>query len=185
MELGIWGDSITYGGSSEGWVGLLRKHLSPQEIDVYNRGICGDTSEDILKRFDVEANAIEPQTIIFAVGINDSKHPKGQSANKVSLEKFEENMDHLIASAQTKSKRVLIIGLTEVDESITSTFGSKFFNTDIYRYDDALSTIAQKKGLEFIPMRGTLDVGVDLEDGIHPTIRGYAKMFEVIATSFK
>ncbi len=185
MKMGIWGDSITYGGPSEGWVGLLRKFLASTEVEVYNRGICGDTSKDILKRFGVESGAINPKTIIFAVGVNDSKYPHGSKANKVALVSFEENMDKLVELAITRAKRVIIIGLTEVDEMITSKFDSKFLNNEIYKYDDLLRGLASKRGLEFVQMRGCLDLTKDLEDGIHPNNDGYTKMFELISGLFK
>ena len=95
MEIGIWGDSITYGASDTealGWVGRLRKSL-PQDgnVAVYNRGICGDTTEDLLKRFPIEAEAIQPNVIFFAIGINDSKYPADTEGNKVLLEDFKRN----------------------------------------------------------------------------------------------
>ena len=88
MTIGIWGDSITYGkGDKEGlgWVSRLRNslELEDDDIEVYNRGVCGHTSADILKRFVVEAESIEPKKIIFAVGANDAKIPQNEASNKV------------------------------------------------------------------------------------------------------
>jgi len=184
MDIGIWGDSITYGGPNEGWVAPLRKVLSSRDINVYNRGICGDTSEDILKRFTVEKDAIEPAIIIFAVGTNDSKYPNGGKDNKISFEKFKENMRKLIAQAKSSANRVLLIGLTPVNETtIDST--SKFLNSSIKQYDEYLKQLAEQEGLEFIEINSVLDLKTDLEDGIHPNAQGYAKMFKAVLSVFK
>jgi lysophospholipase L1-like esterase len=184
MIVGAWGDSITYGGPEEGWVGLLRKTLPSQETEVYNRGICGDTSDDILKRFSVEATAINPEVILFAVGTNDSKYPSGSTTNKISLSAFEQNMQQLISQAKARTTRVILIGLTDVNETEIET-GSTFSNTEIKKYNESIKKLAANENLEFIDMGGVIDLQEDLEDGLHPNNKGYAKMFEIIFPLFK
>src|SRR3989339_171717 len=120
MEIGIWGDSITYGaGDSEalGWVGRLRKSLETNDdVGVYNFGICGDTTDGLLKRFSVEADAIKPSVIVFAIGINDSKYPAGETENKISIEKYKQNMNALLKLARNYTDKIFIVGATKADE---------------------------------------------------------------------
>lgn len=191
MQIGIWGDSITYGGPSEGWVRLLRKALASKDTEVYNRGVCGDTSEDVLKRFAVEAEAIQPRTVIFAVGTNDSKYPRDSKTNKVPFDEFKENMRKLVGDAKERARRVILIGLTEVNEKEINKAlrdrkrTSTFLNYEISRYDQYLKELAAEEKIEYIKMKKVLNTSADLEDGIHPNPQGYAKMFDAIFPLFK
>jgi len=86
MDIGVWGASITYGEGDEqalGWVGRLRKHLNEAEHFVYNRGVCGDTTADVLQRFEVEVTSVEPDMVVFAVGTNDTKSQSGDDENNI------------------------------------------------------------------------------------------------------
>ena len=70
-KIGIWGDSITFGaGDSEkgGWVNRLDEDL---EVEIHNLGIGGDRSYDLISRFEVECEKMEPDIILFAIGTND------------------------------------------------------------------------------------------------------------------
>ncbi len=71
MQISIWGDSITHGSCDEvglGWVGRFRNSFPTGDyVGVYNRGVSGDTTEDLLKRFSIEADSIEPTKIVFAI----------------------------------------------------------------------------------------------------------------------
>src|SRR3989344_1553029 len=105
MTIGIWGDSIVYGSCDEeglGWVGRLRKQLSPEgwKFAIYNRGVCGEVSTDLLKRFPAEFISIKPEIVIFAFGINDSAYRGEESNNLVPLEEVRDNFKKLINLAK-------------------------------------------------------------------------------------
>ena len=95
----VFGDSIVHGvGDIEkgGWVARLRLYLdkdnSKKDFSVYNRGISGDKTEDLLKRFKVECSAINPEIIIFAIGENDSQYITRMDNPRVPLNKFEKTL---------------------------------------------------------------------------------------------
>ena len=184
MEIGVWGDSITYGecdSEALGWVGRLRKAFPVEDyIGVYNRGICGDTSEDLVKRFAVEVNSIQPDTIIFAVGINDSKYPATKEGNKIPIEDFKKNIQTLVEEAKKYTDRIFIVGLTKVIEtSIQSP--SRFSNNQIELYNNVLKELSEKNTLQFINMLQAIDIKTDLYDGLHPNAKGYDKMSNTIS----
>lgn len=187
MEIGIWGDSITFGaGDSEGlgWVGRLRNQLFLNDaVSVYNRGICGDTSEDILKRFKVEAESIEPDKIIFAVGTNDSKYPEGKDLNNVDLSQFESNINQLIKQAREFTQDISFVGLIKAKEEVKTERGSTFINRDIRKYNDCLKSICQKNNLSFVDIFEVIDSNGDLYDIVHPNKEGYDKMYKTISAS--
>ena len=184
MEIGIWGDSITYGACDSealGWVGRLRKSFGTEDhIGVYNFGICGDTTDDLLKRFSIEADALHPDIIVFAIGINDSKYPTGKTESIVPLEKYKQNMRELIALARKHNNNVSIIGSTKVNEALIRDSGTRFVNDVIKTYNDFLKEFAESEELIYIDVFGVLDIHTDLGDGLHPNAQGYEKLFRAI-----
>ena len=179
MKIGVWGDSITYGESDSealGWVGRFRTTYAVEDrVRVYNRGICGDTTEDLLARFEVEATSIAPDVIIFAIGINDSKFPAGTDINKVPLENFRENIKQLLTKAHDFTDHVVVLGATRVQEGWPTT-GSRFENEEISKYNQVLKEEADAEEFPFVDMFDVLDMDSDLYDGLHPNADGYAKM---------
>jgi len=184
MEIGIWGDSITYGagdGEALGWVGRLRKSLETKDsIGVYNFGVCGDTTDDLLKRFTVEADAIKPNVIVFAIGINDSKYPAGETENRIPLEKYKQNMQELLKLAKNYTDKIYIVGATKVDEAAVRGSGTRFVNEMIQSYNSFLKEFSESEGLIYVDVSGVLDINTDLDDGLHPNAHGYEKLFNEI-----
>lgn len=186
MEIGIWGDSITYGECDSeglGWVGRLRSSFPIENyVGVYNRGVCGDTTEDLLKRFSVEAGSIKPEKIVFAIGINDSKYAAGETSNKVSVEQFKSNMRSLVQQAKFHTENIYIVGAIKVDDAFARQGGTRFVNDDIELYNNALEEIAREEKLTFFDVFEVLNPATDLHDGLHPNAAGYRKLFTQIAT---
>ena len=184
MEIGVWGDSITYGecdSQALGWVGRLRKSLlMDRDASVYNFGVCGDTTEDLLKRFKVEADSIQPDKIVVAIGINDTKYPAGETTNKVPFEKFKQNMRKLVAEARNYTDKIYVVGATKVDDGFARMSGTRFVNADIQTYNSFLQELDSSEKLPYIDVFDTLDPTTDLEDGLHPNAQGYEKLFAVI-----
>lgn len=184
MEIGIWGDSITFGSCDSealGWAGRLRKTLPTNDYNqLYNFGICGETSEDLLKRFDIEAKAIGPDKIVFAIGINDSKFPSESDINKIPLVEFEQNLNELLQQAKNYTDQITLVGLTKVDDEWKSVRGSRFLNEEIEKYDSIIKKVADEHNHHFISVIDVVNPVTDLADGLHPNATGYQKMFEKI-----
>lgn len=191
MDIGVWGDSITYGscdGEALGWVGRLRKARgADRDYDAtYNYGLCGDTSDNLLSRFSSEfdSNVYGVETVIFAVGLNDSSTSGDSNEFLVPIERYQKNIKSLIAQAENKSCKVILVGLTNVDESRTvplsgSSTQKKFLNENIRKYDSALREIATETKIPFTAVFGLLE-DADLADGLHPNAQGYEKLFTAI-----
>jgi lysophospholipase L1-like esterase len=86
MEILCFGDSITFGeGDGKGWTGRIKEWFEGTDSKrrVYNLGIPGETSTDLIKRFDSECKArVNPNEasdnyiIFIAIGANDLKYKK-------------------------------------------------------------------------------------------------------------
>ena len=83
MNILVFGDSIAYGANDlelGGWVNRLGLHLDKKydyDYNVFNFGVSGEITTEVLARFDSECKARcgkqgNETVIIFAIGINDT-----------------------------------------------------------------------------------------------------------------
>src|SRR3989344_5840093 len=109
----VFGDSVTYAGYvKNNWYSLLRNHLESLDelnIELFNLGINGNSSRDILSRFDSEAIARDPNKIIFAFGVNDSAYILSTGEAITSTQDFQENISKLIKSARIFTNDITFI----------------------------------------------------------------------------
>ena len=115
MNICVFGDSLTYAGYiKNSWTNLLKWYLeenSDEDVELYNLGINGNTSEDILNRFKSESEQRQPDTIIFAYGINDSSYLIEIDKCLVEIEQFRRNTQELINEAKKITSKIIFVGL--------------------------------------------------------------------------
>ncbi|BCX15754.1 MAG: hypothetical protein KatS3mg097_646 [Candidatus Parcubacteria bacterium] len=199
----IFGDSIAAGrkiNKIKSWPSLLAQFLDKKDKDftlVHNLSIPGDSSNDVLKRFSVEAEArckkIYPDdrcSIIFTIGINDTKCINSVN-NPVTNEKtFLKNIISLIERAQKYTNHIIFVGLTPVDESKTiSLDGVYFFNEKIKAYEKIIQDECKKRKIVFLDIVNEWLKSNYLRflsnDGIHPNEKGHQKIFKKVKILFK
>ncbi|OGG42882.1 hypothetical protein A3G50_00630 [Candidatus Jorgensenbacteria bacterium RIFCSPLOWO2_12_FULL_42_11] len=196
----VFGDSIAYGAWDKegGWVSRLRKFIDEKNLTdpdfeclIYNLGVSGDTTEDLLERFEFELEQRldeEMETIlIFSIGVNDSQFVKSKYSIKIPQEKFRANLEELITAAKKYSSKIIFVGLWPVNEEKTNPVSwdeDKFYKNDSIRnYSNVIKTICEKNQVHFIDLFGLLlkeDYKKLLEDGLHPNSQGHQKFFEII-----
>jgi len=183
--INIFGDSITWGACDEigGWANRLRNYLSEDQVNylkVYNLGVSGDNTEKLLERFLSENETRNPDTIVIAIGINDSQYINSKENPRVTLQKFEKNLLELIAQAKKFTKEIIFIGITNVDEARVMPIQwdeTKFYdNENIAKYNTKIKEISEKEKILFIEVFDLLNES-DLEDGLHPNSIGHEKIF--------
>jgi len=184
----VFGDSIAWGAwdtEKGGWVERLKLHLWSvhEDFEVYNLGISGDTTENLLKRFNVETEARKPDIVIFAMGVNDDIVKKSDGNHLVEIDQFEKNMKELVGKAQKFTNDIIFLGLQKVDETKTAPIPWQpdyfYYNKDIQEYDKKLQEITEKESVHRLPMFDLLQIE-DLEDGLHPNAIGHQKIFEKV-----
>ena len=184
MNIIIFGDSITWGAydpEQGGWATRLRNYFEEKnDTDVYNLGISGDTTVDLLNRIEVEAKSREPNLIIFAIGINDAQFIHSTNGLHVSLDEFQKNLVKLLSIAKKFTDKVVFVGLTKVDESKTTPIpwntDKSYINENIKRLDSLIEKFCEHNKLKFIPMESVVE-NDDLIDGLHPNTKGHVKIF--------
>ena len=182
VDLLIFGDSITYGifdSENGGWVNRLRLKLESnkkQKYFVFNLGVPGQSSFDILNRVDFECktriNKEDDSLIMFAVGIKDSQLINGK--NKTNLEDFKKNISNLILKAREYSPNIYFIGLTKVVENHKG-----YSNEEIIKFDNIIENICKQYQINYVKLYNALSSD-DYIDGVHPNSIGHKKISEVI-----
>ncbi len=186
--ISVFGDSIAWGSSDPlgGWVARLLSYLEEENPDtiVHNQSVSGNTTRDLLSRFDCDIKGVHPDIIIFSIGINDSIIDEGEMGNRVEKEIFAQNIHALLEKAAKTCSRIFVVGLIQVDESLTKPVlwddTLSYDNASIAEYNKILRDSADKNHVHFIDVWNTL-LPKDLADGLHPNASGHEKLFRTIA----
>jgi lysophospholipase L1-like esterase len=196
----VFGASITYGAWDKegGCVQRLRKFLDEKTLTdpnfyciIYNLGISGDTTEDLLERFEFETKQRlkeeEKTIIIFAIGTNDSQFIHSQNSLRHSPQKFQNNLQKLVNLARKFSSKIIFVGLTPVDElkvdPIPWDTDKSYKNEYIQKYNEIIKSVCKKNKIYFIEILEKfvkLDYKDLLEDGLHPNSKGHQEIFEIV-----
>jgi len=183
----IFGASITWGAydpENGGWATMVRNYYEEKDgRSVYNLGICGDTTEGLLRRLEMEVLVREPNIILFAIGTNDSQFLKKEKRNQVLLEKFKGNLEKLTVIANKFTDKIIFIGLANVDNlrvGIDSYADDHLYKSEfVEEYNNELKEFCNAKKIPFLDIFDLLDKN-DLVDGLHPNSKGHKKLFNKI-----
>lgn len=199
-KLLIFGDSIVYGAwdtDKGGWVQRIKSFLdeetlseSEDEYIVYNLGVSGNTTEDLLERFEFETKQRlkddgEELIFIFAIGVNDSQFIHSKNNLRFSPEEYKDNLYKLLNLAQKFSSKIIFIGLTPVDETKTIHWDidKSYKNEYIQEFNEILKSFCKENNIYFVEIFEKLikeNYQDLLEDGLHPNSEGHKKIFEAI-----
>jgi len=196
----VFGTSITYGAwdSEGGWVARLRKFLDKKTISsnyknyglIYNLGVDGDKTEDVLKRFEPETKArLEPGNetiVIFHVGINDIIFNDKLNSTEVSPEQFGKNLKLLLDKAKIYSKKIILVSYMPVDKRVDPipwSPGRSYKNEFLGEFDKIMASVSKNEGAHFIEVFKKFidsDYSSLLADGVHMNDKGHKKLYELV-----
>ena len=196
----VFGDSIVFGRGEKpalGWAGRLKQYFEEQDPynAVYNLGIPGDTTGDLLERFDTEAKARihyyfpeDKYIVIFGIGTNDARCIETPDKHQTKPDEFRQNILTLIKKAKKHAKKhakhIVFVGLLPVNEDITNPFEDTYFtNKRQKEYNEIIKACCEQEKIEFIDLLDEwlkADYKNLLEDGLHPNSKGYERMYETV-----
>lgn len=185
------GDSITdcgrreINGSSKlgnGYVSILRGVLSQRwpelKIDVYNRGISGDRTIELLARWERDCIGIKAEWLSIMVGCNDvwRKRLQWMGQTHVPLADYVANYRTLLDQAAGAGfKRIILMSPTTIDDDLNSDL-----NMLLVDYGDAVKELAAEYNAIYVPAREAMHAAIRKHpeikwttDGCHPTIAGH------------
>lgn len=197
----IFGDSITEGlwDSKGGWADRLKAYVQAEEIksgvknyhEVYNLGVDGNTTKQIIERFEAETKARlwpdEEYVFIFATGTNDTLHRNNEEFESTP-ERYETELQQLTELAKEYSSKIIFVDLLPVNESLTnpiksSSTGKCYTNDRISQFNKVLHGFCDKKSLSCIKVSEEYlrqDYKTLLVDGIHPNDKGHELTFDLV-----
>ncbi len=198
----VFGDSIVYGkgDTKGGWVQRLRLYLdgdifgggdARNDIDTYNLGVNGGTSQDILDRIESE---IQPRlshdktVVIISIGLNDSQWVNSESKNRVLLDGSKQNVSEILDIAKSFTNHVVVLGLPSVDESKVAPMPwspeNSYLNEQIRKYNEVIQRVSEQRGVIFVDILGLTDNdnyrSHMLRDGVHPNDEGHELIFGIV-----
>jgi lysophospholipase L1-like esterase len=195
-----FGDSITQGywdDEKGGWCNRLsvyemEKTLKSDFVEycpVFNLGIDGERSCDLVKRFSSELEARREEgkgdLTLIAIGVNDSAYNRGKETNWCDINEFESNIRSVI-SISKKYGKVFLIGIAPVNEKVLDPMPwfpeYSYLDTEIKKYNNVLKKISKDENISYVSMDGVFgeNVATKTVDGIHPNADGHQLMFERI-----
>ena len=185
MRICYIGDSFVNGTGDPtklGWTGRLSASSQNNNLDIthYNLGIRRETSEDILKRWELECQLRLPKAsenkVVFSFGVNDTMIENGQ--RRVSLENSIQNAKTILFNASRKYD-VIMIGMPPIADVEQ--------NESIKELDRKYHALCNELNIPYLSIFNRLvhdkiwKDEVALNDGAHPRDRGY----EILANFIK
>lgn len=175
MKIVCLGDSITWGfphGPQDSWVDMLSRALN---VTIINKGINGDTTSGMLRRFPRAVLEQKPTHLILMGGINDV-------VQQESYDRITHNIMDMVEMAKAEGIKVILGTPTAVDfepwEKLLIRLRQWIFQ---YAAEQGIAVIDFSQA--FYDQSDQLKTELLLPDGGHPTRKGYKAMFEQIDLS--
>ncbi|MBI1216387.1 MAG: hypothetical protein GC185_11305 [Alphaproteobacteria bacterium] len=199
-DLYFFGDSITYGAWDEqgGWVQRIRSSADQafvagraEDTLVYNQGISGDTTIDLLARMEGEMtarfDADREAVIVFAIGINDAHYMNDEKRNFIELPEFEANIGKLVGIARKYTQKIAFVGLNPVDENKVNPLpwrpAKSYRNERVKLFNSIIEKVASESNLFFVDIwKNWIQINYRsfLFDGLHPNASGHRRIAEKV-----
>lgn len=164
-----------------GWCGRVY-YNDALNISYYNLGVGGDTSTNILKRWERQAKSRfahdANNRVVFSFGVNDIVIQN--TKQRVSSTQSEENLYQILSYAKTIYKDILMIGPPPIDDQEA--------NVRIKKLDMLFSAICAQQNIPYLTIFEKLNQEpiwhqeVSSNDGAHPRAKGYTLFADIITS---
>ncbi len=170
-----------YDGVLGGYVEILKRYCHTEfynnnanEVNCFNLGIGGETTEGLMNRFEVETKArLSPDEnlVFFFYGANDLE--------LVSFANFESNLFEVISQAKEFTPNIYVISILPISKKVDGIKipDRKFRTTQkIELYNQKLKELALQNQIEFIDIFSRFNSTKEeflSKYGIHPNEKGY------------
>lgn len=165
----LMGDSIT-----EFW-----KTNSPDFFANYpliDRGISGQTTSQMVVRFEQDVIALKPKTVVILAGINDI----AENAGPITLEAVFDNIEIMVNKAKAHKIKPILCSVLPANKFW---WNSKIYPADkVIALNKMIKAYALKNKITYVDYYSVMvdtDKGLQFqygEDGVHPNPTGYKIM---------
>lgn len=187
-----FGASTTYGWKDSdglGFVGLLKQWHEKRDSknQLFNLGIVGQTTEQMLTRLAPEINARKPDFVLVQTGLNDTHREKtSQSPNAIPISQFSRNIEKMITQVSPIAK-LAFLGTFLIDQSKTAPLAGTdwhYLLDDALEYASTTKQICDSSGVGFIDLVKGWNIETFKpylsEDGLHCNNFGHNIIFQTV-----
>lgn len=202
MRVLVFGASITQGfwDTEGGWVQRLRRYYDQKSVanikeeenypDIFNLGVSGNKSGDLLARFDNETAARlktgSSGVIIFCIGTNNAYVEGNESWSPPEV--YKNDLLKLVDKAKKYVNKILFVGLPPCEEEKTTPVfwrDISYTNERIQVINGMMQEVAAEQNIPrveiFEAMHEAMKSGQQLFlDGLHPNDAGHQLIFELV-----
>lgn len=171
-----------------GYVALVDAGLRARSPDhpprVTNMGVGGDTTRDLLKRWDTDVAALRPDWLSVMIGINDvwRYFDPVRKTEAVPPEEFRENLENLVARSRPQLQRLVLMTPFYIEPDRAEPMRAR-----MDAFGAIVADLARRHGAILVDTQAAFDHALqrhavrDLApDQVHPTPLGH----QVLAQSF-
>ncbi|MEO6497887.1 MAG: SGNH/GDSL hydrolase family protein [Mucilaginibacter sp.] len=161
---------------------LLNKHAD-KNLTIYNKGISGFKSNQLLDRWGEDFMKIKPNVVSIMIGVNDYWHTFIPSINyKGTLDDYRANYRKLLDNIKKELPGTKLIIGEPFGVKVVKVVDEKWYPVfDTYRH--VSTEMATEFGATFLPYQTVFDEALKVApgsywttDGVHPTIAGTSLM---------
>jgi lysophospholipase L1-like esterase len=193
----VLGHSVTAGfwDPEGGWVQRLRTFLDSRALReqeeeliyyVYNLGVGGDDTRDLLQRMDSELeHRYEPgnqNIVLVQIGENDIREINGEL--NVPPGEFRQNIREIIQNTREYADDLVFVGDFPADPELRDVPHSEKKVSDENRkeYEEIKKQVCREEDVPYIDLFSLREENIheETKDGIHPTASGHEKVYEVV-----
>ena len=174
----LFGDSIT-----QYWMSPVRGNPTFfTDNNWYNRGISGNTTADMLARFNYDLEQLAPKVMVFCGGTNDIAQNDGVF---VSNEEILENIKTMVTRAEAVGTTVILCSLLPANAYYWST-AIENPSQEIIKVNELIKAYANEKGITYVDYWTPLHDETNglpekyTSDGVHPNKECYTIMQNIL-----
>ena len=142
---------------------FLRAFRPEEKYYIVNAGVGGNTSRDLLARWEQDVLAKKPDVVFCMIGINDVWRHFDVFEKEdyyVSLEEYERNLEQMAESADNVREFVF------VSPFFMEGNGADPMRQMTERYAAVMKKVADRRGLRFVDMQAAFDIFLQHRSGI-------------------
>lgn len=151
---------------------LFAEYREKSGLDVYNRGISGDTTDRLLERLDDNVVNIQPKNIVLLIGTNDYGIFADIDYVYTNTVKI---VNELIAKCNDVN--IVLMGILPVGKETQTTRGRN--NKKFTEHNSMIKKLAKDKSIHYIDLTDKLSDNDGYfspqytYDGLHPNAKGF------------
>ncbi|MDA3928131.1 MAG: SGNH/GDSL hydrolase family protein [Prolixibacteraceae bacterium] len=164
-----------------------------KQYQFYNKGISANKIIDLEARWQTDTIDLNPDVLSILIGVNDSASIIDNWIPMVTLKKFEETYNQLLAKTREEFPEILfVLGEPFIALGSRTIDNWEAYQVDIKQRQKVVRKLAEKYNAVFVGFQTIFDAAFEkapveywIWDGVHPTVAGHELMAREWIRSFE